>query len=317
MNQKNKKTKIIFIGTAEFGLPAFLALTKDSDSDFEIVLVITQPDKPIGRKQIITSSPIKIAAEKKNITVLQPEHIIDIREKISLLKPDLIVVAAYAQLIPEEILNLPKYGCLNLHASLLPKYRGAAIIQAAILNGDVETGLTVIKMDKGLDTGAILAQATININDEDTAGTLYNKLSEASADFLIETIKKYLTGKITPEKQNSNQANYVKVLTKSDGLINWLKPASYLEKFIRAMNPWPVAWTWWNGQQVKIISAQKQLIEINSYKPGKTFKYNAGLAVQCGQNALIIKSLQLEGKNALTSEEFLRGHKDFMGSILS
>ncbi|MDP2736290.1 MAG: methionyl-tRNA formyltransferase, partial [bacterium] len=293
--KNNLKTKIIFIGTAEFGLPAFKALAENEN--FEIILAISQPDKPAGRKQVVTSPPIKIAAEKKNIIVLQPEHIVDIKEKISLLKSDLIITAAYAQLIPEEILNLPKYGCLNLHASLLPKYRGAAIIQAAILNGEKQTGLTIIKMNKQLDTGPILAQTTIDIDDEDTAGTLYDKLSEASPDFLIATIKKYLSGKITPEPQNSGQASYAKVLTKSDGLINWAKPAEYLEKFIRAMNSWPMAWTWWEGKQFKIISAQKQPIEINSYKPGKTFKYNSGLAVQCGRDALIIKSLQLEGKN--------------------
>ena len=311
---QNKKFKIIFIGTASFGLPAFKTLMEDES--LEIALVITQPDKPAGRKQIVISSLIKIAAEKNKLTVLQPEHIIDIKEKIFWLKPDLIIVAAYAQLIPEEILNLPKHGCLNLHASLLPKYRGAAIIHAAILNGDEQTGLTVIKMDNGLDTGPILAQTTMAIHPEDTAGTLYDKLSEAGADFLLATIKKYLTGTITPETQSSGQTSYAKELTKSDGLINWSKPAEYLEKFIRAMNPWPVAWTWRNGQQIKIISAQKQPIEINSYKPGKTFKYNSGLAVQCGRDALIIKSLQLEGKNALVSEEFLRGHKDFIGSIL-
>ena len=309
-----EKTKLIFIGTAEFGLPAFEALTKDEN--FEIVLVITQPDKPVGRKQVVTSSPIKISAEKKNITILQPEHIIDIKEKISLLKPDLTVVAAYAQLIPEEILNLPKYGCLNLHASLLPKYRGSAIIQAAILNGDEQTGLTIIKMDKGLDTGPIVAQTIIKIDDNDTAETLYNKLSAMGADFMVETVKKYIAGKITPKIQDSSQASYVKEITKSDGLIDWKKPAVNLEKFIRAMNSWPMAWTWQDGKQVKIIAVQNQPIEINSYKPGKTFKYNNGLAIQCGRDALIIKTLQLEGKNALESEEFLRGHKDFVGSVL-
>ena len=309
-----QKTKIIFIGTAEFGLPAFEGLTRDEN--FEIVLVITQPDKPIGRKQVVTSSPIKIAAEKKDITILQPEHIIDIKEKISLLKPDVIIVAAYAQLIPEEILNLPKHGCLNLHASLLPKYRGSAIIQAAILNGDEKTGLTIIKMDKGLDTGPILAQTAINIDNNDTAETLYDKLSAMGADFMLETVKKYLAGKITPKIQDSSQASYVKEITKSDGLINWSKPATDIEKFIRAMNSWPMAWTWQDGKQIKIISAQNQPIEINSYKPGKTFKYNNGLAVQCGKDALIIKKLQLEGKNALESEEFLRGHKDFIGAVL-
>lgn len=312
--KNEKKIKIIFIGTSEFGLPAFNALSQDPG--WEIVLVITQPDKPVGRKQAMASSPIKIAAEKNNLTVLQPEYIIDIRGKIALLKPDLIAVAAYAQLLPEEILNIPKYGCLNLHASLLPKYRGAAIIPAAILNGDRETGLTVIKMNKGLDSGPILAQTTFKINNHDTAGMVYNKLSVLGADFFIETMKKYLAGKITPKPQDPDQASYVKILTKSDGLINWAKPAEYLKKFVRAMNPWPMAWTWWKGKQIKIISAQNQPIEINSYKPGKTFKYNNGLAVQCGKNALIIKKLQLEGKTELASEEFLRGQKDFMGSVL-
>lgn len=297
-----------------FGLPTFNALAKTGD--FEIVLAITQPDKPAGRKQIITSSPIKIAAEKNNIAVLQPEHIIDIREKIAMLKPDLIVVAAYAQIIPEAILNMPKCGCVNLHASLLPKYRGSAIIQAAIFNGDKQTGLTIIKMDEKLDTGPILSQIAIDINDEDTAGTLYNKLSNASADFTVETIKKYIDNKIEPKPQDDSQANFIKTLDKADGLINWAKQADEIERFIRAMNPWPMAWTWLNGKQVKIISAQKNAIGINSYKPGKTFKYNNGLAVQCGQNALIIKNIQLEGKNALSSDEFLRGHKDFIGSVL-
>lgn len=308
------KTKIIFIGTATFGLPAFNALAKTGD--FEIVLAITQPDKPIGRKRIMTSSPIKIAAEKNNITILQPEHIADIREKIAMLKPDLIVVAAYAQIIPEEILNLPKYGCVNLHASLLPKYRGSAIIQAAILNGDKQTGLTIIKMDKKLDTGPILSQIAVDISDEDTAGTLCDKLSAASADFIVETIKKYINNKIEPKPQDNSQADFIKILGKADGLINWPKQADEIERFIRAMNPWPMAWTWWNGKQVKIISAQKKAIEINSYKPGKIFKYNNGLAVQCGQNALIIKNIQLEGKNALSSDEFLRGHQDFIGNML-
>jgi methionyl-tRNA formyltransferase len=311
---KINKTKIIFIGTGEFGLPTFMTLSQEDD--FEIVLVITQPDKPAGRKLIITPSPIKIAAEKNNITVLQPEHLADVTEKITLLKPDLIITIAYAQLIPEKILNIPEFGCLNLHASLLPKYRGAAIIPAAILNGDKETGLTIIKMDKGLDTGPILAQIKLNIDKQDTAASLHDKLSKIAPDFLLETIKKYLNGKITLKPQDPNQASYVKILNKGDGLIDWQKNADYIEKFVRAMNPWPVAWTWLDGQQIKIISVQKEPIEINSYKPGKTFKYNSGLAVQCGHDALILKTLQLEGKKALTSQEFINGYKDFVGSVL-
>lgn len=309
-----KKAKIIFMGTSSFGLPSFQALIKEPD--FEIVLTITQPDRPVGRKQIISQSPIKLAAEKTGITVLQPEHVSDIREKITLLKPDLIVVIAYAQIIPETILEIPKFGCLNLHGSLLPKYRGAAVISAAILNGDKQTGVTVIKMDKGLDTGPILGQAKINVADDDTAGSLHDKLADISPGFLVETIKKYLSGEIVAVPQDNNLSSYVKTLTKTDGLINWEKPALELEKLIRAMCPWPGAWTWWQGKQIKITAAQAEIIEINSYKPGKTFKYNNGLAVQCGKNAIIIKKLQLEGKNELNSEEFLRGQKDFIGSIL-
>lgn len=314
MNKNNNKIRIIFIGTAEFGRPAFRALILDPK--LEIILAITQPDKPAGRNRTVISSPIKIMAEKNNLTVLQPEHIIDIKEKIALLKPDLIITIAYAQLIPEVILNIPKYGCLNLHTSLLPKYRGSAIIQQAILNGDEQTGITVMKMDKGLDTGPILTQLPVKICPEDTAGTLYHRLSKLSADFLINTVKQYLAGKIIPTPQDSSQASYVKELTKSDGLIDWTKPSAELVRFIRAMSPWPVAWTWWQGKKIKIISTQLEPIEINSYRPGKTFKYNSGLAVQSGQNALIIKKLQLEGKTELKSEEFLRGQKDFIGSFL-
>ncbi|MDP2708748.1 MAG: methionyl-tRNA formyltransferase [bacterium] len=308
------KYKLIFIGTAEFGLPAFTDLAETEN--FEIILAITQPDKPVGRKQLITPSPVKIAALKHGIGVSQPARIIDARQEISLLQPDLIIVAAYSQLIPDKILNIPKFGCLNLHASLLPKYRGAAIIQAAILNGDEQTGLTIIKMDQGLDTGPILAQINIKIAADDTAGSLYDKLSLAGADFTVKTVKKYLADKITPLRQDQGQASYIKEITKADGLIDWTEPAARLEKFIRAMNPWPLAWSWHKGKQIKIISAQNRPIEINSYKPGKTFKYNAGLAVQCGRDALIIKELQLEGKNVLSSQDFLRGQKDFMGSVL-
>jgi methionyl-tRNA formyltransferase len=308
------KIKIIFIGTSDFGLPALNALAKEPN--FNIVLVITQPDRPIGRKQLLTASPIKEAAETLDIPLLQPEYIIDIREKIALLKPDLIIVAAYGQLIPEAILNIPQFGCLNLHGSLLPKYRGAAPIQAAILNGERQTGLTVIKMDKNLDTGPILRQISLDIKPDDTTGALHDKLAALGSAFLVKTVKRYLAGKITPRPQDAQKASYVKTLSKSDGLIDWSKPAQDLERFIRAMWPWPGAWTWWRGKQLKVTSVQSQPLEINSYKPGKIFKYNNGLAVQSGRDALIIKRLQLEGKSELASEDFLRGQRDFMGSVL-
>ena len=314
MGYDNHKIRIIFIGTAEFGVPSFKAIL--NDPMFDIDLVITQPDRPSGRKQTVSPSPIKLLAQEFKIPVVQPNKIDDLTDKIKQLHPDIIIVVAYAQLIPEVILNLPKYGCLNLHGSLLPKYRGASPIQAALLNQEKETGVTIIKMDKGLDTGSILTQTIVRLLPNDNTETLYNKLSEAGSVLLVNTLKKYLIGKIIPTPQDDNISSYAKKISKSDGLIDWTKPANEIETFIRAMTPWPTAWTWWQGKQIKIIQAQHQAIEINLYKPGKTFIYNRGLAVQCGHEAIIIRRLQLEGKKEMTSDEFLRGHQDFTGSVL-
>jgi len=314
MDYNNHKIRLIFIGTAEFGIPSFTILM--NDPQFEIILAITQPDKPAGRKQLLYPSPIKLTAQKYKIPLVQPRKIMDLIEDIRRRRPDIVLVIAYSQLIPESILNLPRYGCLNLHASLLPKYRGAAPIQAAIFNRDEKTGLTVIKMDKNLDTGPILAQVTVPIDKHDNGETLYDKLAEVGSKLLPNTIKNYLSGEIMPVPQDKASASYAKRIVKSDGLVDWHKPAEAIEAFVRAMTPWPLAWTWWKGKQVKIIEVQPKPIEIDLYKPGKTFIYNRGLAIQCGKNALIIRRLQLEGKNILSSQEFLNGHKDFVGSIL-
>jgi len=315
MIYKNNKIKVIFIGTPDFGIPAFKALLEDKQ--FEIIAVITQPDMPVGRKQVLTPPPIKEIAIRYGLPVLQPKQIARITKKITQLQPDLIIVIAYAQLITENILQIPKYGCINVHGSLLPKYRGAAVTQAPILNGDKQTGVTIMKMDQGLDKGPILAQNTVNITSNETAGSLYDKLSELSAPFLLQTLKQYIRGKIKPLPQNQSKASFVKIIKKQDGLIDWTKPAQQLERFIRAMTPWPSTWTHWQDKRIKIISVQKKLLAINSYKPGKTFLYNSGLAVQTGRESLIIKKLQLEGKKEMTSAEFLRGHENFIGNILS
>lgn len=315
MTHTTKKIRAIFIGTPDFGIPAFRALVQDKQ--FEIIAVITQPDKPVGRKQILTPPPIKVEAKKHKISVFQPEQITDLQSTIKNLKPEIIIVIAYAQLIPEEILNLPKFGCINVHGSLLPKYRGAAVIQAPILNNDKQTGITIIKMDKGLDTGHILAQAEIKIKSNETGDSLYDRLSQLGADLLPGTLKKYIVGKIKPRPQDETKANYVKQIKKKHGLINWARTAMEIERFVRAMAPWPSAWTWWKNKRLKITAVQQQPLAINSYKPGKTFIYNSGLAVQCGRDALIIKKLQIEGKKEITSDEFLKGRRDFVGSILS
>lgn len=314
----NKKIRTIFIGTPDFGLPAMKELI--NDGVFDLVTVITQPDKPVGRKQILTQPPIKVEAIKNNIPVLQPDKISAIKNQIAELAPDVIVVAAYAQIIPEEILNTPKYGSINIHGSLLPKYRGASCIQAAILNGDKETGITIMKMDAGLDTGPILAQNSLEIAPNDTAGALYAKLSNLGAKTLVPALKKYINKEITPISQDNTKSSYAKQLKKEDGKIEWQKPAEEIEKFIRAMHPWPGAYSQLrikNYQlRIKITETKNQILGINKYKIGEIFLDNNELTVQCGQDALIVKKLQIEGKKESSAEEFLRGHKDLIGQIL-
>jgi methionyl-tRNA formyltransferase len=317
------KIKTIFIGTPDFAVPSLCALI--NDEQFDIISVITQPDKKAGRKQVITPPPVKVIAEKHNIPVLQPPQITNYQlpasrcgqgGQITNLKPDLIIVIAYAQIMPEDILNIPKYGVINVHGSLLPKYRGASCIQAAILSGDKETGVTLMRMDKGLDTGPILAQKSINILPADTAGSLYKKLSELGAQILTPTLKKYINKEIKPKPQDNKKASHVGLLKKQDGKISWSKSAVEIEKFVRAMNPWPVAWTKLGSKNLKILEAGHESLKINRYKTGELLLDNSNLLVQCGQDALVIKRLQLEGKTEVSDAEFIRGHKNLIGSIL-
>ncbi len=327
-NKNNDKIRCVFIGTPSFSIPPLYALI--NDERFDIIAIVTQPDKKAGRKQIITPPPVKIEAEKYNIPIYQPEKIKDLRLKIEELKPDLIVVVAYAQIIPESILSIPKHGVINIHGSLLPKYRGASCIQAAILNGDAETGVTIMKMDKGLDTGPVLTQSSIDILPDDTAGSLYEKLSELGAKILSPCLKKYIAGEIEPRPQDDSLSSYAGLLKKQDGKINWRKSAIEVERFIRAMAPWPSAFTiaplikgvgglkadGKNNRILKILEVNYNILKINNYKTGELFLHDENLAVQCGQDALIIKKLQLEGKKEMTAEEFLRGYKNLIGSIL-
>lgn len=309
-----QKLKTIFIGTPDFAVPSLKALL--ADDYFNLTTVVTQPDMPVGRRLTLTAPPVKDVALAHHLNILQPQKIEQIFDQLRELQPDIIVVAAYSKLIPENILSLPKYGCINLHGSFLPKYRGAAVIAQAILNNDQEAGVAVMLMDEHLDTGPILAQAGLPINEHDTAATLYDRLAELGAQILPITIKKYISGEIKPQAQGDENSTYCRRLTKQDGLIDWQQPAEQVERFVRAMIPWPTAWTWINGKQLKILEVQPQPIGLNAQKIGKTFIYNRGLAIQCGQDALIVKRLQLEGKNQMTSEEFLRGQSSLVGSIL-
>ncbi len=311
-----KKYRTIFIGTPEFAIPSLRALI--ADSDFEIIAAITQPDKKAGRKRILTPPPVKVEAEKNNIPVFQPEKIFLFLEEIKKMDPDVIVVAAYAQIVPKDMLEIPKHGCINVHGSLLPKYRGASCIQASILNGDKETGITIMKMDAGLDTGPIIHKESIEIEEHDTAGSLYGKLSKLGGKIIAPAIEGYIEGGIVPEPQDDSQSSYAPILKKDQGRIDWEKDAGYLEKFVRAMHPWPGAWTKTRSENklLKITRVGHKILNINEHTVGQLFARNNGLAVQCGKGALEIKKMQIEGRNEMETDKFLIGHRDYVGILL-
>ena len=304
------------MGTPDFACPGLAALL--SASELEVVGVFTQTDKPVGRKQILEPTPIKELALKNKIPVFQPARIKTEIETIQDLKPDLIVVIAYGKLIPPEILAIPTYGCLNVHASLLPKYRGASCLNAPILNGDSETGVTIMKMDAGLDTGPILRQAKIKLTGEETLAAVHDQLSSLGAQSLVPTIIDFIGGKIEPQAQDENQASYVKILKKEDGKMDWTKTAAEIERLIRAYSPWPGSCTKIEatGDNLKIIAVSHEILKINKYKIGEIFLIDKKPFIRCGQDALAVLKLQLAGGRASAAEEFFRGHGDLIGKIL-
>ena len=308
------KIKTIFIGTPDFGIPLLMSLI--NNDNFDIAGVITQPDKKVGRQQAIAETPIKKVAASYGLPVWQPKKIRDFINDIQNIQPDLIVVVAYAQILPKTVLEIPKYGCINIHGSLLPKYRGASCIQADILNGDRETGITIMQMDEGLDTGPIIAQEKIEIEPTDTGEKIFNKLSGLAGKVAMSTILDYIHGKIELKAQDSSQASLTKLLEKNDGQINWQKSATDIEKLVRAMYSWPGAFTFFQNKVLKIISTDQKILDINKYKIGEVFTVDNNIAIQCGRGALILKTVKLEGKNETNVIDFARGRKDFIGSIL-
>lgn len=296
--------KLVFAGTTEFGIPTLEKLKKDH----ELVLVVTQPDKPFGRKQVLTPPPMKVWAEKNSIQVLQPVKIEEIAEELKKIQPDLLLVAAYGQIIPRSVLDIPKFGSINVHASLLPKYRGAAPIQAAILNGDNETGITLIQMDEKMDHGPVIAKQVERLNGNETYSELYNRLSQVAAELVANTLPDWFEGKIKPAEQIHVHATYTKLLDRADGKIDWTTPAKEIGQRIRALNPEPGTWTTFDGKAVKIISA-KVLSEAKIELPGKIYARSGELAVKCIDGSLIVESLQPEGKNVMSGKDFLNGLK--------
>jgi methionyl-tRNA formyltransferase len=302
--------RIIFMGTAELACASLDALVKCPD--FNVIAVVTQPDKPKGRDLKLQPSAVKALALKLNLPALQPikaraeDFVTTLRE----LKPDLIVVVAYGQILSQTILDVPRLGCLNVHTSLLPKYRGAAPIQWAILNGEPETGVTIMQMDAGLDTGDILTQTQTPIQPEDNSQTLHDRLAILGAELLVQTIPNVAAESILPTRQPADGGSYARKISKEDGKLNWNEPARKLWNQIRAFTPWPGAFTFLNAGETKRLLKiwQAEIVEISSSEPGKVLQADkSGIIIACGEKALRIQSLQREGGRRLSAAEFLAG----------
>jgi methionyl-tRNA formyltransferase len=311
-----KKANIIFMGTPEFAVPALKAL---HNSNKNPALVVTRPDRPKGRGRKVLPPPVKEVAINLGCEVDQPASIrtAEFANRMAKYKPDIIVVVAFGHIIPENILAIPKIATINIHASLLPKYRGPAPIQWAIINGERETGVTTMLMDEGLDTGDILLSSKIKIFSDDTSGTLHDRLADLSANLLIQTIESIETGDITPISQDHTQATYAPLLKKNDGRINWEMPAVTIEAFIRGMTPWPGAFTFHGNKRLKIIKAMP-IITDTVETPGTVIKrFPDELCVATGKGVLSVINIQGASGKRLLIKDFLRGYKIPPGTILS
>jgi len=299
--------RIVFMGSPEFALPALRKLA----AQYLIVGIVTQPDRPAGRGRVLTPPPIKLLADELNLPVIQPRRLNepDVIQQLQFWAPDLIVVAAFGQILRPAVLDLPQYGCINVHASLLPRWRGAAPIQAAILHGDDRTGITIMLMDPGIDTGPRLAQKSIPISGEDTAGTLTTKLSLLGADFLLETLPSYLSGILVPKPQDDSLATYGPMIKKEDGLLDFSGSAIDLDRKIRAFNPWPGTFTYWNNQILKIHRAHA--IDVPAEPAGRKIIFQEFTAITTGKGILVVDELQLAGRNIQTGKAFLHGARSW------
>lgn len=301
---------VVFMGTPDFAVPSLENIAKVHF----VQAVFTQPDKPVGRKMILTPPDVKVCAEKLGIPVYQPVKLkdSDSYEIIKELNPDVIVVVAYGQILPENILNIPKYGCINVHGSLLPKYRGAAPIQWSVLNGDKVTGVTTMYMEKGLDTGDILETKEYEIGINDTAGEVFDTLAEMGGKLILDTLEKAEKGELHPIKQDDSKSSYAKMLDKSMCNIDFSKSNLQVHNQVRGLSPWPVASTKLNGKVLKIF--ETRLAE-GKGKPGEILNTNP-LTIACGEGAVVVNTVQLQGKKRMDSKAFLQGHKLEKGTVI-
>ncbi len=299
--------KVVFMGSPEFALPSLRALAQQ----YDVIGVITQPDRASGRGRELKAPAVKTLALELNIPLLQPLKLREPQAMTQLQRwnPDLIVVAAFGQILKKDVLDLPKYGCINLHASLLPRWRGAAPINAAILAGDEEIGVTIMKMDVGLDTGPMLAKRSIRHTADLTTGSAIQALSQLGAELLIETLPDYLAGTLIPQPQPEAGATYAPMLRKEDGLLDFTRPAVELERRVRAMNPWPGAWFEWNGSILKVGRASVSLGK--GSQAGRRSTVDGRPAVMTSAGVLVLEEVQSAGKKMMPGRSFLTGAKDW------
>ncbi|MCI8408991.1 MAG: methionyl-tRNA formyltransferase [Lachnospiraceae bacterium] len=308
--------RVVFMGTPDFAVGTLEAII---NAGHEVAGVVTQPDKPKGRGKNMQLTPVKEVAVARGIPVYQPVRVKepDFIEELKKLNPEVIVVVAFGQILPKEILDMPKYGCVNVHASLLPKYRGAAPIQWAVIDGEKESGVTTMFMEEGLDTGDMLKKKIVSLEIDETGGSLHDKLAAAGADLLIETLKELEAGTAVRTKQDDTLSNYAKMLDKQLGCIDFTKPAEEIERLIRGLNPWPSAFTGIDGKTLKIWSATV----INKEAEGKFGEVvevsRDSILVKTGKDLLQLNEVQLEGKKRMEIDAFLRGYPVEVGTILS
>ena len=307
--------RIVFMGTPDFSVPTLESLAA---SDHEVIAVVTQPDKPKGRGKEIQMTPVKEAALRHGIPVYQPARARDeaFVEQMRALHPDVMVVIAFGQILPEVLLKVPRYGCVNIHASLLPKYRGAAPIQWSVINGDEETGITTMMMDVGMDTGDMLEKQVVKLDPKETGGSLFDRLSLLGGELILSTLEKLEAGTLKPVPQDHDQATYVKKIPKTLGDIDWTMDAAAIERLIRGLNPWPSAYTHYKGKLLKLWEADV-LPGVKEGACGQILSAEGDrLVVQTGDGALAVRLLQLEGKKRMDTAAFLRGFPVECGVIL-
>ena len=306
--------KLVFMGTPDFAVPCLEELIK---AGHEIVGVFTQPDKPVGRKRVMTPPPVKVCAEKNGITVYQPDSV-RTEESLSLMKelnPDCVVVVAYGKIIPSEMLKLPKLGFVNVHGSLLPKYRGAAPIQWSIIDGEKKTGVTTMQMDDGIDTGDMLEVSETEIGENETAGELFDRLAEMGGKLIVSTLSKLEKGELTPIPQDHEKSNYAKIISKEMALIDFNMSAENVFNLIRGFNPWPIAYTIIGDKRLKVFAAEK-IGSVNG-KAGEVVSSDGTLTVAFGDgNGLRFTDVQLEGSKRMSATEMLKGRPIEKGTIL-